>query len=49
MEMTKRVIALDELKILNEKRKQQDDKKGHDAYRTGDKAADEIVAPILGE
>ena len=41
--------ALDELKKLVEKRKQQDDKKELDAYHVGDKTADEIVAFILGE
>jgi len=40
--------ALDELNKLVEKRKQQDDKKVLDAYHTGDKTADEIVAFILG-
>lgn len=40
--------ALDELKKLVEKRKQQDDKKVLDAYHNGDKTADEIVAFILG-
>ena len=41
--------ALDELKKLVEKRKQQDDKKILDAYHDGDKTADEIVEFILGE
>lgn len=41
--------ALDELKKLVEKRKQQDDRKVLDAYHTGEKTADEIVAFILGE
>ena len=40
--------ALDELEKLVEKRKQQDDKKVLEAYHTGDKTADEIVAFILG-
>ena len=38
--------ALDELKKLVEKRKQQDDKKVLEAYHAGDKTADEIVAFI---
>ena len=41
--------AVDELKKLVEKRKQQDDKKVLDAYHAGDKTADEIVTFILGE
>lgn len=41
--------ALDELKKLVEKRKQQDDKKVLDAYHAGDKTADEIVAFIRSE
>ena len=41
--------ALDELKKLVEKRKQQDDKKVLDAYHTGDKTADEIAAFIQGK
>jgi hypothetical protein len=41
--------ALDELKKLVEKRKQQDDKKVLDAYHAGDKTADEIVEFILGK
>ena len=45
----KYVAALDELKQLVEKRKQQDDKKVLDAYHAGDKTADEIVAFILGK
>lgn len=41
--------ALEELKKLVEKRKQQDDKKVLDAYHAGDKTADEIVEFILGD
>ena len=41
--------ALDELKKLVEKRKQQDDKKVLDAYHAGDKTADEIVEFIVGK
>lgn len=41
--------ALDELKKLVEKRKQQNDKKVLDAYHAGGKTADEIVAFILGK
>ena len=41
--------ALNELKKLVEKRKQQDDKKVLDAYHAGDKTADEIVAFIQSE
>lgn len=42
-------VALEELKKLVEKRKQQDDKKVLDAYHAGDKTADEIVEFILGD
>lgn len=38
--------ALDELEKLVTKRKQQDDKKVLEAYHSGDKTADEIVAFI---
>ena len=38
--------ALDELEKLVTKKKQQDDKKVLEAYHTGDKTADEIVAFI---
>ena len=41
--------AVDELKQLVEKRKQLDDKKVLEAYHTGDKTADEIIAFILGK
>lgn len=41
--------AVDELKQLVEKRKQQDDKKVLEAYHTGDKTADEIIAFIQGK
>ena len=43
---TKYDAALDELEKLVTKKKQQDDKKVLEAYHTGDKTADEIVAFI---
>lgn len=48
-EKAKYDAALDELKKLVEKRKQQDDKKVLDAYHAGNKTADEIVAFIQSE
>ena len=41
--------ALDELEKLVTKRKQLDDKKVLEAYHTGDKTADDIIAFILGK
>lgn len=41
--------ALDELKALVMKRKQLDDKKVLDAYHSGNKTADEIIAFIQTE
>ena len=41
--------ALDELEKLVEKRRQQNDKKVLEAYHSGDKTADEIVAFIQGK
>jgi hypothetical protein len=41
--------ALDELEKLVEKRRQQNDKKVMEAYHSGDKTADEIVAFIQGK
>ena len=46
---TKYDAALDELEKLVTKKKQQDDKKVLEAYHTGDKTADEIIAFIRSD